>query len=414
MKQIFQVSTAFCVSIATIFFATSCLKSSSVNPPPVKKPTRVDNPSVKPLAKGNTAFAVDLYRELGNAEKGNLLFSPYSVSSALGMTYAGARGNTEAEMKQALHFPLKQEELPAAFKSLNRTLADVAQASGHKLNIANGLCITGPDVGKEFKSLLEDKYEAELFRGGLAEINGWVKKKTEGKIEKILTQLDPNSVCVLLNAIYFKGTWASQFKETSTHDAPFNMAGGKSVKVPLMYQKGDFRLLDEKDFQAISVPYKGKQVSMVMFLPRKVDGLASLEKNLTTQTLAKWLAALDKQHEREVELFMPKYKLETKYDLVSYCKKLGMKDAFELSTADFSGMGWPKGKLCIAQIKHKAFVEVNEEGTEAAAATAVEMKNEMAVMYPTFRADHPFLFVIRDNLTGSIVFMGRLADPQSK
>ena len=367
----------------------------------------------KSIVKGNTAFAVQLYNVLG-ATEGNLFFSPYSVSSALGMTYAGARGNTAKEMAEVLHFDLSQTELHSAFKGMNKELAATAQKSGQKLNIANALVLSGGNVSGEFKSILKDSYDAEIFSGGLDKINGWVKKKTEGKIEKILEELSANSVCVLLNAIYFKGIWESQFENRYTRDAPFSVSASKQVKIPLMYQKSDFKILTEKDFQAISIPYKGNDLSMIILLPQTVDGLVLMEKQLTDQNLKEWLAKLDKQSIQKVELYLPKFKLETNYDLVSPFKTMGMKDAFKINVADFSGMGWPKGKLWISQIKHKAFVEVNEEGTEAAAATAVEMATKSIHNDPVFRADHPFLFIIRDNQSGSIVFMGRMINPDNK
>jgi serpin B len=364
------------------------------------------------IVQGNSAFAVELYRELG-ASEGNLFFSPYSISSALGMTYAGARGSTAKEMKSVLHFSVAQNALPPAFKSLNRELVATARKNGQKLNIANALVLTGGDVSGEFKATLKDYYDAEIFGGGLAKINGWVKQKTEGKIEKILEELDANSVCVLLNAIYFKGIWESQFQKCSTHDALFSVSADKQVTVPMMYQKSDFKLLVEKDFQAVSLPYKGKSLSMVVLLPRTKGGLAALERQMTDQNLNGWLVKLAAQPVQKVDLFLPKFKLETSYDLVSPLSKMGMKEAFVLGKADFSGMGWPKGRLYISQIKHKAYVEVNEEGTEAAAATAVEMATKSFHQDPIFRADHPFLCLIRDNQSGSILFMGRIADPVS-
>jgi serpin B len=219
---------------------------------------------------------------------------------------------------------------------------------------------------------------------------------------------------VLLNAIYFKGIWDSPFQKSSTQDAPFKVEANKQVKVPLMYQKGNFKILTEKDFQAVAIPYKGKNLSMVILLPNAVEGLVALEKRLTDQSLKEWLAKLDKQTVEKTELYVPKFKLEAGYDLKPPFIKMGMKDAFVSAKADFRGMGWEKGDLWIAQIKHKACVEVNEEGTEAAAATAVEMETKFAQMLPVFRADHPFIFVIRDNPSGSILFMGRLVNPNVK
>ncbi|MRR06520.1 MAG: serpin family protein [Deltaproteobacteria bacterium] len=398
-----------CFLLSAIMMSTIFLVPAAT---PVEKAPL--GPSVtKNLVQGNSAFAVKLYRELG-ASDGNLFFSPYSISSALGMTYAGARGVTAKEMKSTLDFSLDQDALPPAFKLLNRELAATASKTGQKLNIANALVLTGGDVSGEFKATLKNYFDAKIFGGGLDSINGWVKQKTEGKIEKILDKLDPNSVCVLLNAIYFKGTWASQFKKSSTHDAPFNLSADKQVTVPMMYQKNDFKLLEGKDFQAVSLPYQGKSLSMVVFLPRTVNGLAALERQFTDQSLTDWLAKLDEQPVQKVELFLPRFKLETKYDLVSPFTMMGMKEAFELSKADFRGMGWPKGRLFISQIKHKAFVEVNEEGTEAAAATAVEMATKSIRQNPVFRADHPFFCLIRDNESGSILFMGRIVNPETR
>ncbi|MHB8108626.1 MAG: serpin family protein [Syntrophorhabdaceae bacterium] len=367
------------------------------------------NTNQQNLANGNTEFAVQLYQGL-SASEGNLFFSPFSISSALGMTYAGACGNTANEIARALRFGLGQTELHTAFRNLNKELNTAVQKSGQKLNIANALVLTGGNVSQDFKSILKNDYDAEIFSGGLGAVNGWVKNKTEGKIEKILEELSPNSVCVLLNAIYFKGIWESQFNKASTHDAFFHVSATKKLKVPLMYQKSNFRILMENDFQALSVPYKGESLSMVVLLPNGIDGLATLEKNLTIEKLGTWLKKLDKQKMQKVKLYLPKFKLETKYDLVPNFREMGMKDAFG-TAADFTGMGWKKGDLWISQIKHRAFVDVNEEGTEAAAVTAVEMETKSVDLSPTFRADHPFLFIIRDNRSGSILFMGRMVNP---
>jgi len=317
-------------------------------------------------------------------------------------------------MKDVLHFPLDLADLHPAFKRLTGKLAAGAQKSGQKLNIANALVLTGGDVARDFKNILKDNYDAEIFNGGLAAINGWVKKKTEGKIEKILEELDANSVCVLLNAIYFKGIWASPFQKNRTFEASFVVSPDKQIRVPLMRQKDKFRILSEADFQIADIPYEGRNLSMVVILPRAVDGLAALEKQLSLQSLQGWLAKLDAGDAEEINLYLPKFKLETGYDLVAPSMKMGMKDAFALSKADFSGMGWRKGSLYISQIKHKAAVEVNEEGTEAAAATAVEMATKSFRIDKEFRADHPFFFMIRDRQSGTILFMGRMVNPGNK
>jgi serpin B len=367
------------------------------------------------FVEDNVAFGVQMYRALGRKE-GNVFFSPYSVSTALGMTYAGARGNTAEEMKTVLHFQLGHAALDAQFHLLSAKLMAAAQESGQKLNIANGLALTGGGISDSFITTSKTNYDAEIFSGGLQEVNDWVNKKTEGKIPKILEELNADSVCVLLNAIYFKGTWADQFQKNQTSEAPFFLTGNGQTTAQLMYRKGSFQLLTEKDFQAIAIPYKGGALSMVILLPNARDGLAAVEKQVTAESLRDWLARLDGQPAQSVELSLPKFKLETTYDLVPPLKKLGMQEAFAAGAADFSGMGPGKGDLWIGQIVHKAFVEVNEEGTEAAAATAVEMVTKSIPVFktPEFRVDHPFIFIIRDNRTHTLLFLGRVADPGSK
>jgi serpin B len=396
------------VFFCALFFAvsmTACILPAAAGQQP--------DMQLQTLVKGNNDFAARIYQELGK-KKGNLFISPFSISSALAMTNAGARENTARQMKNAMSFELDQALLHDYFRQLNENMLASANNDGQKLNIANGLCLTGSDVSEEFKTLLQKSYAAELFSGDLETVNNWVKTKTEGKIEKILEALDPNSVCVLLNAIYFKGIWDKQFEKNATREAPFRLSGHENINTAFMYQKSSFRLIEKDDFQAISLPYKGKSLSMVVMLPQQVDGLAGLEEQLSAENLDQWLTELDSVSEHKVELFLPKFKFETGYDLAPACGALGMKDAFAAGTADFSGMGWPKGELWISQIKHKACVEVNEEGTEAAAATAVEMSFKSVSMDPVFKADHPFIFIIRENSTGSILFIGRMANPGSK
>lgn len=381
---------------------------------PASAVSQPEPPAGEMLAAGNTAFAVKLYHELRTTD-GNLFFSPYSISSALAMTYGGARERTAKEMGDVLCFRLDQAQVSPAFRTLNQALAASARKNNQTLTIANGLCLTGGNVNDAFKMLLKSDYDAELFSGGLDVINGWVRRKTEGKIDKILESLDANSVCVILNAIYFKGIWERQFPKAATADTPFKISADKEVTVPLMYQKNKFRVLDRKDFQAAEIPYRGHSMSMIVLLPRAVDGLPELEKQLTAQQLNQWTTELAKRPPEETELLIPKFQMKTGYDLVSPCKAMGMTEAFDATgRADFSGIGGRKGDLFISQIKHKAFVDVNEEGTEAAAVTGVEMSLTMVREQPVFRADHPFLFLIRDNISGSILFLGRVVDPTRK
>jgi hypothetical protein len=242
-------------------------------------------------------------------------------------------------------------------------------------------------------------------------INSWVEKETKEKIKDLIPQgvLDALTRLVLTNAIYFKGDWALEFDKKQTTDAPFKISADKEVTVPLMYQKGDFKYAQEDGLQIIELPYKGDELSMVVLLPAEVDGLAELEKSLTPKDLNRWSTLLRK---REVYVYLPKFKMTTgPLELGGVLKAMGMKDAFSLPPADFSGMTGSRD-LFISNVLHKAFVAVDEKGTEAAAATAVvvTLTAELAAS-PVFRADHPFVFVIKDNRSGSILFMGRLTNP---
>ena len=212
---------------------------------------------------------------------------------------------------------------------------------------------------------------------------------------------------VLTNAIYFKGNWATQFKVKSTREMPFRLTADKSEKTPMMFQKGNFGYFADAEVEVLEMPYKGEKVSMVVLLPRKVDGLAKLEKNLAAAKLSGWLGKLRKV---KIDTWFPRFKMTSRFDLSSKLQALGMRRAF--GDADFSGMDGSR-KLYLSAVFHKAFVEVNEEGTEAAAATAAIVGLRSIRRGPRFRADHPFLFLIRDKVTGSILFLGRYAKPAS-
>jgi serpin B len=392
--------------LSFISFSVITLLTATLTTPSIAASASQDQ-----IVAGNTDFAWKIYA-LFAKKKGNIFLSPYSISSAIGMTYCGARGTTAAEMKEALEFPLDPESLPPAYKALNDLLQQNANRDDQRLTIANGLCLTEGDVSKEFKAILKQDFDAELLSGDVKTINSWVAKKTEGKIPSILENLNSNSVCVLLNAIYFKGTWEARFEKQRTRDAVFKIAPGSDVTAPFMQQTNEFRLLETKDYQAVSLPYSGDRVSMIILLPTEEDGLAKVQEQLTAEKLRELLDSLDKIQPRKIDLIIPKLKLDTAYDLVPPLQSLGMKLAFSPSGADFSGMGSPKGMLYISQIKHKAFVEVDEQGTEAA--TAVEMATRAAIIHPVFRADHPFMMLIKDNKTGTILFLGRIENPKQE
>lgn len=367
------------------------------------------------VARGNTTFAIDLYQKLKEA-KDNLFFSPYSISTALAMTYAGARGNTERQMARTLHFTLGERQLHPAFASLEARLNAVQEPGDIQLSVANSLW---PQIDyiflEEFISLTKKNYGVLITpvdyrhtEAARTKINSWVEKKTEEKIKDLIPPplINALTTLVLVNAIYFKGNWASQFDPSSTEDAPFWLTPAAKIEAPMMTQQQEFRYAESESLQVLELPYVGHDLSMIVLLPEDVNGLAELENSLTTQNLERWVSGL---WQREVLVVLPRFKMSWGFDLSDTLASMGMTDAFG-GNADFSGMDGTKS-LYIDKVIHKAFIDVNEEGTEAAAATAVIMMRCLPPPPAVFRADHPFVFLIRDNITGSILFLGRVVNP---
>ena len=375
------------------------------------------NSDLQTVIKGNSDFGFDLYQEFKD-EKGNLFFSPHSISTALAMTYAGARDQTEKEMAEVLHFSLEQEPLHSSFSKLQSDL-NAIQNKGHiKLSIANSLWAQeGYHFLNTFLDLNKKNYGAGLNFVDFATktevarktINIWVEDKTQQKIKELIKpgMIDSLTTLVLCNAIYFKGDWLSQFDKKRTMDADFYISPDNAIKVPMMSQKSKFKFGDFGNFNAIELPYEGNGLSMVVFLPKEIDGLAELERNLTNDNVINWMDKLSNSYELEILVSLPKFKTTCEFELADVLIEMGMPHAF--TGADFSGMTG-KRDLFISKVIHKAFVDVNEEGTEAAAATAVVMTKSISKTL-LFRADHPFVFLIRENKTGSILFIGRIIDP---
>ena len=374
---------------------------------------------VKTLVKDNTAFAIDLYQKLRTSSEGNIFFSPYSISTALAMTYAGARGDTEKQMTQVLHFSLDQKNLHPTFAELEQNLNQVQKKGNVNLCIANSLWPQKDYIFlKDYLSVLKQSYGTSVSpmdyknaaEPARQAINKWVEGKTSEKIRDLIQPgvLDQLTRLVLVNAIYFKGNWAEQFKTSNTQNAPFFLLSGKSVQALLMNQKHKFRYTETDSEQVLELPYAGNQLSMLVILPKQKKGLPELEKRLNEGSIGRWNAALTEQ---EIVVFLPKFKMTSQFLLNQALVAMGMPDAF-CDKADFSGMDGRKD-LYISAAIHKAFVDVNEEGTEAAAATAVVMRflSAMPPQLEIFRADHPFIFLIRENVTGSILFIGRVMDP---
>jgi len=370
------------------------------------------------VVEGSNAFALDLYGQL-SAKPGNLFFSPESISTAFAMAYAGARGETATQMAHVFHYTLPQERLHPAVGAL---LAGMNGAhDGYELHVADALWaqqnatflpaylnLVKTDYGAGFRQV-NFKTSPESVR---ATINAWVAQETNNKIQNLLGPgtVTPATLLVLTNAIYFKGSWLDPFNKNYTEKDDFHLSAKQTVQTPMMDRMGSYNYYDGGTFQEVELPYQGNELSMVVLLPKTIDGLPALEKSLTAANLSAWLNKLAPAP--KVNLELPVFTMTESFDLGGILSAMGMPQAFS-GTADFSGMTG-KPLFQISRAVHKAYVDVNETGTEAAAATAMMMvgasqAEEKEII--SFDADHPFLFLIRDTTTGSILFLGRLADP---
>ncbi|XP_033964198.1 leukocyte elastase inhibitor-like [Pseudochaenichthys georgianus] len=416
------------------------------------------------ISKANTTFALDLFKKLSDADKtANIFYSPFSISSALAMVMLGTGGNTSTQMSEVLGFTEKgqpeqtgaetmlsqmqsqmqmhqsrilpecvrkflppqndEEDVHASFSELMSEL--IKDNAPYALSLANRLygeqsyqfvehflAETKKHYGADLESV-DFKVSAEAAR---VNINKWVEDQTQGKIKNLLAKGVVGSLTrlVLVNAIYFKGKWETQFKEYSTVDAPFKMNKNDTKSVKMMGQTSTFGLssIREANCQILEMPYKGKDLSMLIFLPNEIEdettGLEKLEKELTYETFVQWTHS-DMMGKTKVNVRLPRFKMEESYSLKDILISMGMMDAFDLTMSDYSGMS-KANDLVLSAVVHKAFVDVNEEGTEAAAATAGGIS--VTSMPPEFHADHPFLFFIRHNPSMSILFAGRYSSPE--
>jgi serpin B len=421
-----------------------------------------DTVQARMLAAGYNASGEGLFKQF---PPGNVVLSPYSIGTAMAMALAGARGETEREMIAALKQRLSRPEVdvanaavlsilngydksavpptcPAEMRVKNRRCEGSPGANGRcqfpgqrdgelcvtaptyppsaKLAVANALMLTrhGHLVTESYAALLNDKYAAEAFRNAtLDDVNGWVSRKTEGKIDKILDRLEPDSAAVLLNAVYFKAKWAAVFSKSATKDEPFNLTPTQKVAVPTMRQVGTFSVVTRPGYRAIRLPYEVRALGMVIVLPDAVDGIDDVSRRIGAEELSQLLVALRSSESKRIDLAMPRFKTGFKAELVKLFQQAGMVRAFNLKEADFSGMtGRPPAEtpFAIGQIVHRAVIDVMEDGTEAAAATAVEFTTTSArpANPEVFRVDRPFLFYIVDDATGAILFQGRVVDPR--
>ena len=376
---------------------------------------------IQALADAHNAFALDLYKQLAG-EGENIFYSPYSIYMALLMTYAGAAGDTASQMESTLHLPYSQEEVHAVMNALNLQLkanSIVDDKPAFTLNIVNQLWgQAGYAFLPEFLNTLSQNYDAGLKTVDFAAdpeaarelINLWVEAQTNEKIRDLIPEgaLNELTRLVITNAVYFKAAWLSQFDPANTENGSFTLLDGTKVEVPMMHQSGTFRAYVSQDVQAVELPYEGGAYSMVALMPAE-GSLGEFEQSLTAESLQ---GILDQLERASVTLSIPKFKFDAAFALNDALEAMGMKDAFDPMKANFSGMDGTTS-LYISSALHKAFVDVNEEGTEAAAATAVAIGLTSAPGQSyTIMLDHPFLFLIRDNATGTLLFVGRMADPR--
>lgn len=370
------------------------------------------------VTQANNQFACDLYRELRSGD-GNLFFSPLSIHTALAMTWAGASGQNETEMAQTLHLTLPQARVHSALGRLHQALVHDEQVSGFSLSVANRLWgKTGYQFVPQFLATTREHYGAELapvnFENpaqAAATINAWVAQQTRNKIQDLVPPdaIDPvYQRLILTNAVYFKADWEEPFDIDDTRPGPFHLLSGDTIEVPLMRKTDGFRWRQGDGFKLVEMPYGQAQLSMFVLLPDAHDGLAALETELTEANLRRWHGEL---HPASVQVTLPRFKLESSFRLNETLGKLGMARAFTQQNDNFLGI-MRETPQWLTDVLHKAYVDVNEQGTEAAAATSVGAAGGTASLPPRFIADHPFVFLIRDNLSGAILFLARVVDPR--
>jgi len=394
----------------------SALAQSSLPQPetPLQKKTLKTDAKI---IESSNKFGFKLFSEvLKNDREKNVFISPSSVAIALAMTYNGASGTTQLAIAKTLELQgLNLPEINSSYKAALKQLLDNSDPKV-QLKIANSLW-ANQDVSfrPDFLQRTQDFYQAKVsnlnFQDAAAPsiINNWVKENTNGKIDKIIEKIEPLDVLFLINAIYFKGKWSKEFDKNQTAQYPFYITPSRQKQLPMMSQDGDYRYYENNQLQAVSLPYgKDGKFSFYIFLPKQNSNLNAFYQNLNVENWEKWITRFSKQ---KGFIRLPRFKTDYDVTLNDALKSLGMEEAFS-NKANFSGMG---KNFAISQVKHKTFVEVNEEGTEAAAATSVGIVARSLRDEPEpFRmiVDRPFFCAIRDNQTGSLLFMGSIIEPQ--
>jgi len=397
--------------IAVILFTGSCITAS-----------RAQVSTRNATVKGNNQFAIALYKKLLKNNSKNLFVSPYSISSALAIAYAGAKGKTAQEMEKVLR--ISPKTIHKDYKKLNQHFKSV-QSKELKLNILNALW--GQHKFRFLSSYLqlnEQYYQAKIenldfiedTEGARLTINDWVEENTNKKIKDLLAPnvINKRTRLVITNVIYFKGSWATKFEASLTKKRTFTTPKQKVSDVDFLTMESSFRYAETNKFQALEIPYQGQKLSLMILLPKRINGLISLEKTLSEKTYNQILRNLRYEN---IKLSLPKFKINDKVTLKKKLISMGIRQAFS-KKADFHKMTI-QSRLKISDVIHKTFIEVDENGTEAAAATAVigtlaevSLSASVKVKYKIFKADHPFLFMIKDNKTNSILFIGKLNNPK--
>ena len=371
------------------------------------------------LAEAYNEDGIALFDTLAGKTDGNLVLSPFSIGTALTMAYAGARGTTASEMANRLGLDWSPDTIGDVNSRLAELVTKRASREDASIAIANALHLTarGDLVSEAYRTLLASDFDAEVFAGSsLADVNSWVRAKTHGKIDSILDQLDPLSVAVLLNAIDFKASWQSVFDTDATRAASFHMSAADIVQVPMMHRTLSLRTLDMGTYTALALPYAGGNLEMIIAVPKAWGGAGNVPLALSAAEYASLLDMLDAVEPERIRLSLPKFSFDFGAGLIPALRSMGLSAPFDPDFADFTGMSADKSvPLYISQAKHKAMIEVNEAGTEAAAVTAVEVA-VAAIMDQTepreIRVDRPFLFAIADRASSALLFVGRLSDPR--
>lgn len=371
-------------------------------------------PALEGLVEGNSRFAYAFYTHVPKPEE-NLVVSPYGISECFAMVYAGARGATAEAMASSFHFGEDPEALLVPFGALHDAMNTASHGEGSTLWVADSLWTSAScPVRAAYSDMIAEQLGGEVFKVNFADVSkvtskmdAWVNRETSGLIPKAPGKVTPQDVVSLMNVVYFKADWANRFKTQATRKQPFTLIDGSTADVDTMHQTGQFKYAKLDGFEVLELPYRTGRISMVLLLPEKGASLAALEKTLTQERVERWLAALST---KETAVALPRFSLKSSLDLSRILQDMGLRGVF--GGGDFSGM-FASGSPGITEAVQNAVIQVDETGTEAAAVTKVTLGRSLRRPAASFRADRPFMFLIRDNELGSLYFMGRVTDPRA-